>query len=197
MQNISIHAPSRERLVDIQGRELVRLFQSTLPRGSDAKVGQYISNLVISIHAPSRERQRISCVNVNLTANFNPRSLAGATISLRVIWQNCLYFNPRSLAGATFWFFVPERLLFISIHAPSRERRASALSANYNIGISIHAPSRERRDFMKLYCIYDNFNPRSLAGATASTRRSFSAVLISIHAPSRERLQHRKKFLFR
>ena len=32
----------------------------------------------------------------------------------------------------------------ISIHAPSRERRASALSANYNIGISIHAPSRER-----------------------------------------------------
>ena len=173
---ISIHAPSRER---------------------HPPVDRVVAVPSISIHAPSRERQRISCVNVNLTANFNPRSLAGATISLRVIWQNCLYFNPRSLAGATFWFFVPERLLFISIHAPSRERRASALSANYNIGISIHAPSRERRDFMKLYCIYDNFNPRSLAGATASTRRSFSAVLISIHAPSRERLQHRKKFLFR
>ena len=88
------------------------------------------------------------------------------------------------------------RLLFyisISIHAPSRERRASALSANYNLGISIHAPSRERLRFHKfllpvllfqstlprgsdLSLIVKgwkprNFNPRSLAGATKNLLR--------------------------
>ena len=54
--------------------------------------------------------------------------------------------------------------------------------------ISIHAPLRERRVSCKTYSACENFNPRSLAGAT---RRLIFAVLfsiISIHAPSRERL---------
>ena len=89
----------------------------------------------------------------------------------------------------------------ISIHAPSRERRASALSANYNLGISIHAPSRERRrydcrlpfgsSFQStlprgsdlrsgvdgwLTIIY--FNPRSLAGATLIGSKYFLSLFI-------------------
>ena len=41
-----------------------------------------ISNVhtaVISIHAPSRERQRILIQAFDNSLNFNPRSLAGAT----------------------------------------------------------------------------------------------------------------------
>ena len=55
--------------------------------------------------------------------------------------------------------------IFISIHAPSRERP----------GTTAHVPSA---------C---NFNPRSLAGATALSHRRCLFLRISIHAPSRER----------
>ena len=120
--SISIHAPSRERLVLLYLIVLMVLFQSTLPRGSDAK----------------------QVLHLFFDWNFNPRSLAGATIKhffglLTTLFQSTLprgsdhrptgcpaslpYFNPRSLAGAT---SIPDHLVsprHISIHAPSRERR--------------------------------------------------------------------------
>ena len=55
---ISIHAPSRERhlTVPLSIRQHL-IFQSTLPRGSDALRYDILRVLVkISIHAPSRER---------------------------------------------------------------------------------------------------------------------------------------------
>ena len=119
------------------------------------------------------------------------------------------YFNPRSLAGATKKCGVKVVSVRISIHAPSRERR------------SCHSRQRTRKQFQstlprgsdKIGCLTrscrTNFNPRSLAGATAATRlrlgrmqyfnpRSLAGatrerhpagecVKISIHAPSRER----------
>ena len=62
------------------------LFQSTLPRGSDADLRRYA--------ASSRD--------------FNPRSLAGATLSYWLASKAARYFNPRSLAGATpmHWFLL-------------------------------------------------------------------------------------------
>ena len=58
--DISIHAPSRERRYRDNGRVKVRdEFQSTLPRGSDSK-----KNIQIFFKKN----------------NFNPRSLAGATL---------------------------------------------------------------------------------------------------------------------
>ena len=122
-----------------------------------------------------------------------------------------MYFNPRSLAGATLLLRVFHLLLIISIHAPSRERHTS-LKSNmtklkfqstlprgsdnmlksitlYNSHISIHAPSRERQIFhyvndtfgkfqstlprgsdLNIFTsiiIIFHFNPRSLAGATS------------------------------
>ena len=77
--------------------------------------------------------------------DFNPRSLAGATIDLEAIAAlemisihapsrerprygiRCSYgydFNPRSLAGATGDELQTIKSRFISIHAPSRERPA-------------------------------------------------------------------------
>ena len=77
---ISIHAPSRER----------RLY-FVLP---------YLAKQ-ISIHAPSRERH-LSLINSPCgLSDFNPRSLAGATVPLVGLVRGDI----------------------ISIHAPSRERR--------------------------------------------------------------------------
>ena len=133
---------------------------------------------------------RINCYSVH--PNFNPRSLAGATdrshvykTTFNISIHAPLRERPQpSLADQTY--------AEISIHAPLRERlngfRHTAAAAT----ISIHAPLRERRNiingndivdifqstlpcgsdylgFKSLYIrhlIY--FNPRSLAGATAS-----------------------------
>ena len=143
-------------------------FQSTLPRGSDAiKRAGGNADAEISIHAPSRERPN-SPAQLDRLINFNPRSLAGATIKQ-------LYLSSR---------------VEISIHAPSRERPCSffiisSKNINFNprslagatqstenllrsVVISIHAPSRERRQQRVHPSSYLDFNPRSLAGATAS-----------------------------
>ena len=165
--SISIHAPSRERRTTTSINFIITLFQSTLPRGSDADQFYFTDLKVqISIHAPSRERQT----------------------------------ELKNILGIT----------AISIHAPSRERPEGSRFTNTQHGISIHAPSRER-----LFCalvgflLMFDFNPRSLAGATLAKQeflafyQVFQSTLprgsdccaqivfdnneISIHAPSRER----------
>ena len=98
-------------------------FQSTLPRGSDFTRFMMLATVCISIHAPSRERPG-SKRNCYRYRHFNPRSLAGAT--------------RRKLASSS----APE----ISIHAPSRERLLPLGRPARRRNISIHAPSRERQD---------------------------------------------------
>ena len=143
---ISIHAPSRERPI----------------------IGIYVTSILsISIHAPSRERRRRLHRHDNSTPHFNPRSLAGATLSYcasvtikafqstlprgsdattrHAAHRHAQHFNPRSLAGATCRSRGNTRLPDISIHAPSRERPCSILLVTILSSISIHAPSRERR----------------------------------------------------
>ena len=140
---ISIHAPSRERLDLAAHCCCEKLFQSTLPRGSDCSC------------YPGGRR----------TFYFNPRSLAGATFKKRQNflplpfqstlprgsdYESCrsastrVNFNPRSLAGATLFVDEQYKMRMISIHAPSRERRLYYVSFRLSILISIHAPSRER-----------------------------------------------------
>ena len=75
---------------------------------------------------------------------FNPRSLAGATVKLPLLSMRKANFNPRSLTGATYIVNIVVSDIGISIHAPSRERRASASILQWPVPISIHAPSRER-----------------------------------------------------
>ena len=128
------------------------LFQSTLPRGSDRRRHRRRPTGAISIHAPSRERPpALSIVAMALPfqstlprgsdcvghidkhhcRNFNPRSLAGATLRLASLGAIFADFNPRSLAGAT---AKKNAILFrklISIHAPSRERRLFVLAFLY------------------------------------------------------------------
>ena len=57
------------------------------------------------------------------------------------------------------------------------------------MAISIHAPSRERQlEAYQHIRDKENFNPRSLAGATPLSVLHTNDNIISIHAPSRERL---------
>ena len=118
---ISIHAPSRERLLhylwahlcgyfnprSLAGATLkfffrfkAARFQSTLPRGSDIIIAISHFGAIISIHAPSRERQLVK-LWYNKHSYFNPRSLAGATTVKLYAYYTGWDFNPRSLAGAT------------------------------------------------------------------------------------------------
>jgi len=118
----------------------------------------------ISIHAPKRERLLFvhfypSCVN------FNPRSQAGATICSFVLKCGTRYFNPRSQAGATCLCWQCLAGLVISIHAPKRERH----------------PMRPKQR------LPSHFNPRSQAGATVQKWSRRAVIKISIHAPKRER----------
>ena len=163
---ISIHAPSRERLRLSPPSTGAMLFQSTLPRGSDRNQilllflnsifqstlprGSDMENLLnyawqkqISIHAPSRERQ--------------------------IRW---------------FWF---SRASCISIHAPSRERQSFLSRTFFTFLFQSTLPRGSDRVMPQLWLPRTYFNPRSLAGATQSNLACLQHLNISIHAPSRER----------
>ena len=97
-------------------------FQSTLPRGSDVDNMEIFAPIVISIHAPSRERplsKRFSAI----ARHFNPRSLAGATFKIFEPWNSMVAFQSTLPRGSD---TADDDGVFgyqISIHAPSRERR--------------------------------------------------------------------------
>ena len=148
----------------------------------------------ISIHAPSRERRCCLWPCYEFPKHFNPRSLAGATLSVIIFLLLFIDFNPRSLAGATSQHARRYPHVAISIHAPSRERRMVALLLVQLGNISIHAPSRERRTLRCSCHGSEDFNPRSLTGATANYFQCRKFRGISIHAPSRERLGTAQNF---
>ena len=142
-------------------------FQSTLPCGSDY-TEQYNRwyGLLISIHAPLRERPQTYFVIIS-QPDFNPRSLAGATLVVMAF----------------------SRFIKISIHAPLRERPNKLAEAEAIYAISIHAPLRERRRLRHLedsttrISIHAPLRERHLSHYVAHV-----ANQISIHAPLRERL---------
>ena len=119
------------------------IFQSTLPRGSDNHCADMESTMLISIHAPSRERP---CPLLPFPAmvpfqSTLPRgSDAGSSLATPAayIFQSTL---PR---GSDQQEMQRQQEMQISIHAPSRERQMDIAQRLVLIRISIHAPSRER-----------------------------------------------------
>ena len=170
--NISIHAPSRERHQLLTPILSGHQFQSTLPRGSD-RILDFLMTAYPDFNPRSLAGATLSSiVNVWKPKNFNPRSLAGATRRKKkatpVFWD----FNPRSLAGATDQFYSIDLKVQISIHAPSRERR---------------------RIHFKLNLTSSKFQSTLPRGSDAELERAPLMILISIHAPSRERPQAEEK----
>ena len=164
---ISIHAPSRERPGAHPAPCRARHFN---PRSLSGATGP-------------------SAVACDWSRYFNPRSLAGATLLCRLssmlhlfqstlpsgsdgFWKinsiTCQNFNPRSLAGAT-----TRKQRNICAAAFQSTLPCGSDGEMYRAGyanraISIHAPSRERPYGFCTLQSNRNFNPRSLAGATAS-----------------------------
>ena len=163
---ISIHAPSRERLSSSQQYPCLFGFQSTLPRGSDNYFcKRRLAPCYISIHAPSRER-RFQQVQ-NLPDNdFNPRSLAGATLTTLYIKKSFLNFNPRSLAGATTLYKRDLQLFLFQSTLPRGSdpysKQPAHLKMHFNPRSLAGATTNSKSGKISLR----NFNPRSLAGAT-------------------------------
>ena len=135
--------------------------------GATFLVSTVIPFIQISIHAPSRERREVITnhrmsieISIHAPSRERPELLALANIGP--------YFNPRSLAGATSSPSAGTAMFSFQSTLPrGSDRKAAYPSAD--AGISIHAPSRERPITPALvqYSI-SYFNPRSLAGATAS-----------------------------
>ena len=198
--DISIHAPSRERLIvkkiiflashfnprSLAGATADRFimqrdqtFQSTLPHGSDADGALYHGRDGISIHAPLRERRTFSHYDYS-PFYFNPCSLAGATGRAACNWMGDNNFNPRSLAGATSpdgQYVVND---YISIHAPSRERQLQTLHIVANLAFQSTLPHGSDQQLRLLGAQGRHFNPRSLTRATPTNRMpSFVAIFQS------------------
>ena len=152
--------------------------------------------MIISIHAPLRERRNCR-IAIALFCYFNPRSLAGATISNKVTssfiirFQSTLpcgsdaymvpvldiltNFNPRSLAGATLTSLSMYIIQCISIHAPLRERRPVPRRAFWRFLISIHAPLRERHKYVETKMIKVKFQSTLPCGSDV-------ALACAVHA---------------
>ena len=147
-------------------------------------------SVIISIHAPSRERLPRPLVPT-AKADFNPRSLAGA-IPIHLETGTFIAFQSTLPRGSDSDRRIYDGRNRISIHAPSRERfltcapqqRTAYFNPRSLAGatavpvlvehlrkISIHAPSRERRMLKAIRQLLSNFNPRSLAGANVLSER--------------------------
>ena len=123
LQDISIHAPLRERQKLRQQLLKKKLFQSTLPCGSDTR-GTEKTRCQENFNPRSLAGATEKSGKVGkIEKYFNPRSLAGATSRLVITLQRCRHFNPRSLAGATPLISLEAQDDCISIHAPLRERQ--------------------------------------------------------------------------
>ena len=142
---ISIHAPLRERHSAFGAAFTRRLFQSTLPYGSDVifrgmkddRQREFQSTLPYGSDDESR------ATPAELT-QFQSTLPYGSDTGIDFKQCSRCNFNPRSLTGAT--------------------RRAEYIGKKFNI--SIHAPLRERRAVLEREIFRLYFNPRSLTGAT-------------------------------
>ena len=166
---------------------MFKLFQSTLPRGSDREFSYITRKPTISIHAPSRERpcRNVSqgeYIAISIHAPSRERQFSTRRTWYRSVFQSTLPrgsdqsrdnmayaftdFNPRSLAGATSFDWGTDYISFISIHAPSRERL----------------------DIEAQYALSGTFQSTLPRGSDLQRQQPKKPVPISIHAPSRERL---------
>ena len=149
--------------------QLMELFQSTLPHGSDVT-----TFLIVAILARFQS---------TLPHGSDPAHSQGSTFDVR--FQSTLPHGSDHVLTTDVLAYPSSD---ISIHAPSRERQQRYYIIRDSKTISIHAPSRERRLFsIVLLAETDDFNPRSLTGATIAYYYKGTGGTISIHAPSRER----------
>ena len=164
-KNISIHAPTRERLPSNLWADVNQAFQSTLPQGSDHIFVLSVLPFSISIHAPTRERLLATSDKTGKKTISIHAPTRGATMNVADYPEIIPISIHAPTRGATMWRVKDiQRLIEISIHAPTRgatlcsvrkislKKFQSTLpqGERLNVGdlipidlmISIHAPTR-------------------------------------------------------
>ena len=184
-------------------------FQSTLPYGSDQferdfdNLGLYfnprsltgatsiglslIAFLIISIHAPLRERLKINGKVFNGT-KFQSTLPYGSDSLMHTSNSPLTNFNPRSLTGAT---LEPLRVILRRFIFQSTLPYGSDLTL-FHISLPVlnfnpRSLTGATNSFSFICRCRKHFNPRSLTGATYDKLYDAINHDISIHAPLRER----------
>ena len=208
---ISIHAPLRERHIKRGLTSPTSLFQSTLPYGSDDNSNNqniHINNFNprsltgattsvilyttvgdISIHAPLRERLKLYAMlkmacYISIHAPLRERRGTYLLKLSNFLFQSTLPYGSDDPVNMP--FVLP---LQISIHAPLRERhiKRGLTSPTSLFQSTLPYGSDDNSNNQNIHI--NNFNPRSLTGATTSVILYTTVGDISIHAPLRERLK--------
>ena len=151
-------------------RELSKLFQSTLPCGSDG--------LLLPADIPQDTFQSTLPCGSDTTA-------AKLSSSEKVFQSTLPCRSDIDARGGT-------RYTEISIHAPLRERQFDRTATSVAHVFQSTLPRGSDLCDVKRYIHLRHFNPRSLARATRLFLMTILLQKISIHAPSRER--HDKVF---
>ena len=165
---------------------------------------QYYTTTSISIHAPSRERQhfavdmpnfdaisihapsreRLSILSIPLLISTLPH---GSDHNSESIHAHAVLFQSTLPHGSDCIRYATQGLCAISIHAPSRERLQDCTSSQRHNNFNPRSLTGATLTPFVILTIGAHFNPRSLTGATISPHFNKYLRRISIHAPSRER----------
>ena len=142
-------------------------FQSTLPYGSDNYCKKYHLPGVTFQSTLPLGSDCAALIAANFSANFNSRSLAGATGSAPSAMPRTAFQSTLPL-GSDRAFCSCLRLEPVFQSTLPRGSDLHCVAYGPHFDISIHAPSRERQWARAASDTpARNFNPRSLAGATA------------------------------
>ena len=169
ISSISIHAPSRERRnapVFGLGTDVISIHAPSRER--HRRLTFVALSLIISIHAPSRERHFVKrlCCNAITFQSTLPRGSDRMFLDLRFLSRD---FNPRSLAGATL-------RCCRAVMAMARFQSTLPRGSDYWLSNSTASDflfqstlPRGSDNIPEAYAGRRNdFNPRSLAGATSN-----------------------------
>ena len=99
------------------------IFQSTLPHGSDSIIPLLLANYRIFQSTLPHGSDYLFLCRYSIAVGFQSTLPHGSDISVKFVYHVHANFNPRSLAGATECLTNVTLWGLISIHAPSRERQ--------------------------------------------------------------------------
>ena len=121
-------------------------FQSTLPYGSETFFKRVSDIILISIHAPLRERPSVTMLLLS-----------------PLVFQSTLPYGSEAIT------FESARYVAISIHAPLRERLTNGYHHALAVEFQSTLPHGSDLHINKIILHSKHFNPRSLTGATRNS----------------------------
>ena len=147
---ISIHAPSRERRNSITIKPGTVYFNPRSLAGATINIHHTTMRAEISIHAPSRERQYHTLQQRSDQRVFQSTLPRGSDAFIHRIITSNRIFQSTLPRGSDASSICPSESLFISIHAPSRERQHQNKLLLYSFKSSIFCELAQLK-YSKIY----------------------------------------------